>query len=261
MNGRMEGRNFMERKARKPKDSEVGLKMYYQPIIQPMFGKTVGYEALIRLIDKELSFVSPSLFIPIAEKAGLNTALENWIFEETCGTLQKMVKKGIEFEYISINVFVKHLKKKTYISELLSIAEETGAPTDRLCLEISEDSFKTNKEAIVERMFELKKAGFKLAIDDYSANYVPLSKLDTIPTDIIKLDKNIADRIVIDKKVEEDTAGIIKQAQILGIDVIAKAVEEQKQQLLLMGLGCQKMQGFLFGEPMKDRDVLNPKTK
>jgi len=252
----------MEKPTKKPKDNDLGLKLYYQPIIETMFNKTVGYEALIRLVDKELHFISPGVFIPIAEKSGLNVALGNWIIEETCRTVAKMEKKGIEFEYISLNVSVKHLKKKDYVTDLIKILDENDTHPSKICLEIPEDAFSTDagSEAVVEKMYVCKNHGFKLAIDDYAGFYLPLSKLDTIPTDIIKLDKAMTDKILIDPKTCDSVESAVKQSVKLGIDVIAKAVEDTKQQKLLESMGCKKMQGYLFGKPVKDRAILYPKT-
>ena len=253
----------MEKKEKKPKSNETGLKMYYQPVIATMFDKVVGYEALIRLIDKELHFISPGIFIPIAEKSGLNVALGNWIFEETCNTLQKMVKKGIDFEYISLNVSVKHLKKKEYVPDLLAIVNEIGADPGKLGLEIPEDAFNTvaGTEATIERIHELKHYGFKVSIDDYGSDYLSLSSLESIPVDSVKLDKTLTDKMGIDAKVREKLETIIRTTADMNIDAIAKTVEDEKQKKMLSEMGCRKMQGYLFGKPVKERDILYPKVK
>jgi|GEM_PF-3918906 len=246
-------------KTKKPKDNECGLKMYYQPIFYPMFGKTVGYEALIRLVDKELHFVSPSVFIPIAEKSGLNLALGNWIFEDVCRTIDKMVNKEIPFEYISVNVSVKHFKKKDYIFDLLKITRSMGIDNSHLCLEVPEDAFKSGIDAVLEKMQELQVLGFKVAIDGYNGNVVIPSRLDEIPADIIKIDKELTDRIMIDKNAREKVAVIAKRIIELKMEPIALAVEDKNQQKMLTEMGFKKMQGFLFGKPIQDKDILKPK--
>ena len=246
---------------RKPRDYECGLKLYYQPIVQPMFTKTIGFEALIRLIDKEMRFLSPAIFIPIAEKTGLNSALGNWVIEETCRTIKKMEKKEIKFDYISVNVSTKHFLKKDFIPSIQKIIEEQGIEADKLCFEISELAMINKSSGTMKKMHDLQKLGFRIAIDDFGSGFSTLSKMGTLPADILKLDKGFVDRIVIDPKSYDVTEAIINLANKLHLEVVAKGVEDTAQMKKLMQMGCHKMQGYLFGAPMKERDILYPKKK
>lgn len=244
---------------RAPRESELGLKMYYQPIMQPMFGRLIAYEGFVRLIDKQLHFVSPNEFIPIAEKSGLSVALSNWIFEESCRFIKKMEKKNMPFEYISLNVSTKHLLRKDFASDVQEILEGADVSPEQICLEVAEFAMASKGSLVMSRMDEMRSLGFKVAIDDFGGDYAALSKLPMIPADILKLDKRFVDRIVMDEKSREITASIISMATKLNLEVVAKAVESENQQKLLMGMGCQKMQGYLFGKPMKEKDILTPK--
>ena len=246
---------------RKPRDYECGLKLYYQPIVQPMFSKVIGYEALIRLIDKEMHFLSPAVFIPIAEKSALNSALGNWVFEETCRTINKMIKKDIKFDYISVNVSAKHFHKTDFVSGLMKILKKYDVEPCKICLEVSEFDMLNKVTSTMKKMNELRKEGFWLAIDDFGGGFAALSKLGSLPADILKLDKGFVDRIVIDSKARDITEAIINLANKLDLEVVAKGVEDTAQQKLLMKLGCNKMQGYLFSAPMKEREILYPKKK
>ncbi len=246
---------------RKPRDSECGLKLYYQPIVQPMFAKTIGFEALIRLIDKEMRFLSPAIFIPIAEKSSLNSAIGNWVFEETCRTINKLDKKQVSFEYISVNVSTKHFLKKDFISSVKKILDDNGVEPNKLCLEISELAMINKNKGSLKKMHDLQKLGFKIAIDDFGSGFSALSKMGSLPADILKLDKSFVDRIVIDPKAFDITEAIINLANKLHLEVVAKGVEDSAQMKLLMSMGCNKMQGYLFGAPMKEHDILYPKKK
>ena len=244
---------------RKPKANESGLMIYYEPVIQPMLNKTIAYEASVMLVDKKLGNISYNEFMPIVEKSDINVLLEQWIFEETCSMLQKMIKKEIEFEYVAVNVSARNLKKKNYISNLLKTINNFGIPPEKICLVITESVLNVDVEIIFEKMHELKRAGLKIALDNYNASNIPLSILDSVPADMIKLDRAITDRIFIDKKTEENARAIIKQANNLNLEVVANGIGEEIQKYKLMVLGCKKMQGALFGNPLKDREVLNPK--
>lgn len=244
---------------RKPRDSECGLKLYYQPIVQPMFAKIIGYEALIRLVDKEMRFLSPGVFIPIAEKSGLNVALGVWVFEETCRTILKMEKKAMSFEYISVNVSIKHFLKKDFIEDTMKILGKHKVSPEKICLEISEYDMLSKSSLITKRMRELRKKDFKIAVDDFGGGLATMSKLGSLPADILKLDKSFVDRIAIDKNASNITEAIINLGQKLDLEIIAKGVETLAQQKILMGMGCHKMQGFLYGMPMKEREIFSPK--
>ena len=236
-----------------------GLSMNYQPIVNIMFEKTVAYEAFVRLFDTVLKSIPPDLFIPVVEKSDMNVLLEKWIFEETCRMVIKMEKKEIPFEYMAVNTSVKYLKRKSYIKDLLKIMDETGVSPGKFCLEIPESSLVTGDGDIVEKMYELKREGFKIAVDEYGANYLPLSRLDSVPADIIKLERSISDFILTDKKVEEHVSAIVFRANGLNIKTVAKAVETEKQKFLLKNLKCGYMQGFLFGKPVTEKYILNKK--
>lgn len=250
-----------KKRTRKPRDYECGLKLYYQPIMYPMFGRTVGYEALIRLVDKELSFLPPAVFIPIAEKTSLNAALGNWVFEESARFIKKLEKKQIQFEYISVNVSSKHFQKKDFTEDLMGILDKHQVGTSRFCLEISEPDLMEHGSQTMRKMHELKKRGFLIAIDDFGGGFSSLAKISSLPADILKLDKSFIDRIVIDPHMRDVTEAIINLADKLGLEVVAKGVEDMAQEKMLMQMGCQKMQGFYFNKPLKERDILYPKKQ
>lgn len=245
---------------RKPRDYECGLKLVYQPIVNPMFAKTIGYEALIRLVDKEMRFLSPAVFIPIAEKTGLYKELGNWVFEETFRTMKKMKKKNISFEYISVNASAKHINVENFLPDLISLIEKYEIDPKNLCIELSEFDIQNKSKDTIKKMRELRKLGLKVAIDDFGAGFASLSKLSSLPVDILKLDKSFVDRIAIDTNIYDIAKTIVELADKLGMEVVAKGVEDIRQSNALMTIGCYKMQGYLFGMPKKEHSILYPKT-
>jgi len=241
------------------KTNEPELKIYYEPMVQPSFSKIIGYEAQAKLSEKGLGQIPQNLFFPIAEKAGLGLTLGKWLFEEICVLVNKIMNKGLEFEYISIAALGSQLRKKSFPNDLKKIIEKTGAMPEKICFEINEDFFNLKLDATIDKVFEIKDAGFKVIINNYSGAYLPLSKLNNVPIDAVKLAPSITDRVAIDEKAAEDIASIIKQLKNLEIEVLAVSVENREQQLSLMELHCQKMQGPLYGKPLGSREVLNPK--
>jgi len=224
------------------------LRMFLQPIIEPRFARIVACEAVVRLSGKDVDNVTQEIFFPIAEKAGLTSTLSKWRFEEICKTTKRLIDNQVNFSYISFDVMQKTLRRKTYVSELLYYISEYNISPKRLCLEIREDYFAVDYNNIIERIEELKKEGFKVAVDNYSGVNVDLSKLDVIPLDIIKVSKTIVDRLSFDAKAIERLSAIVKTAEGLGIHVQAEGVEKKEQQLVLMDHGCNYMQGNLYGD-------------
>ncbi|MCL2739955.1 MAG: EAL domain-containing protein [Oscillospiraceae bacterium] len=238
---------------------EPELKMYYWPIMEPSFSKVIGYETCVKLVEKGLGSLPQNLFFPVAEKAGVGLSLGKWLFDEVCGCINKMEAKKIAFEYISMDLLAGQLRKKSIAADLLKIAEESQCAPGKICLEVHENFFGAKSDAIVERIYELKKAGFKIAIDNYSASLLPLSRLDTIPVDIIKLAKSLTERISADQKAAENVTSIIKQAKKQNIEIIAEDIEKEEQKELLMTLACEKMQGPIFGRLINSREMLSPR--
>ena len=239
-------------------EQESCLTVYYNPIVQPMFNQTTAYEATVQLVDKNLGQISHDEFMPIAEKTEIVALLEQWVLEEVCSMLKKVGQKSIECDYFCVHVSAKNIKMKNYIPNLLKLTKETGVSPKKLCLVISESAFNVNGDVLIGKMHELKSEGFKIALGDYAASYMPLSRLDSVPADLVMLDQHMTDRIFIDKKVEENAAAIIQHANELDMETIAKSVEDEIQKRKLMAFGCEKMQGFLFAEPVKEKEVLNP---
>jgi len=230
------------------KDIAPKLKIFLQTIVEPRFARIVACEAVTRLSGKDIANVSQDVFFPIAEKSGLSTVLGTWRFEEVCKIVKKLITSGVPFSYVSFDVLQKSLRKKTYIKELLQCATEHDIPPTRICLEIPEDYFPIDHDNIIERITELKKEGFKVAIDNYSGINIDLSKLDVVPIDIIKISKKIVDRLSFDEKAIETLGTIIAKAKTLGIRVQAEGVEKKEQQVVLIENGCNYMQGNLYGD-------------
>ena len=225
-----------------PAASECRLQIDCQPIVQLIFNKTTAYDARIFLIADDVGQVPYKEFKPLAERTDMIIQLEQWIFKSSCRMALEMARKGTKFDYLSVNMSARYLKMDCCIPDLLDVLNETGVPSGKICLEILESDLEA-QDGVIDKLHELKREGFMIAVDDYSAVYMPLGRLDSVPADVIKLDKALTGRIIADKKAEETTAAIIQRAKGMKCEVIAKAIEDQRLQYLLMALGCEKSQG------------------
>jgi len=237
------------------KTTKYGLHIDYVPIVQAMFNKTVAYDACIKLYADELGDVPYKTLQPIVERTNMNEMLEKWIFQKSCKKAKQMIMEHEKFDYISVNISVNYLKNENYISNLLEIFEKSEIPSEKICIEIAESGMKTEADSVINKLHELKREGFMIAIDDYNTVYIPLSRLDSVPADIIKLDKNITNKVQIDKNAEQTVKSIVQRAKQIGCEVIAKSVEDQKHKYLLIALGCDKIQGAIAETPVETKVV------
>ena len=229
----------------KENNQDYGLNIEYLPIVQSMFNRTTAYDACISLSAGELGSVPYETLKPIAEKTDINETLEKWIFEKICKAVKEMIQNKVKFDSISVNVSARYLKSDSYIADLKKILEETDVPPEKLCLEISENDMEADSDVIIDRLHELKREGFVIAIDDYNGNHIPVSRLDSVPADLIKIDKDVTNNIQEDRKSEQITRSIIQRARDLKREAVAKSVINQKHKYLLMALGCDKIQGYI----------------
>ena len=227
----------------KTEKQECILKIDLVPIVHSMFNKTAAYDAGLSLHGNGLDGVPYKTIRPIAERSELHILLDQWAFGKSCRIVRDMIKSGTKFDYLTINISARYLKSEQYIQDLRKILEGHGVPAEKICLEVSEKDLEADTENIIEKLYELKKEGFLIAVDDYSGHYVPLSTLDSIPADIIKIDKDISGNIQMDRKAEQMTRSIIGRAKELNREVIAKAAEDEKNKYMLIALGCEKLQG------------------
>lgn len=228
----------------KTENQECILKMDLVPIVGSMFNKTAAYDAYLTLHGNGLDGVPYKTIKPIAERTEIYMWLEQWAFGKSCRIVRDMIQSNTKFDYLTVNISKRYLKSDRYVSDLKKIIEGYGIPAGKICLEISESDLSADTEVIIGKLHELKNEGFKIAVDDYSGHHIPLSRLDSIPSDIIKIDKDISGNIQADRKAEQMTRSIIECAKGMNREVIAKATHDEKNKYMLIALGCEKIQGY-----------------
>lgn len=228
-------------------------------VFQPQFDitskKLRGFETLLRLSDSVGNPISPGYFIPIAEKRGLIEEIDKWVLLNAMIRFKPMITKYNEDIVLSINISASHLLDRYFLRDIRKIIEETGFPTKNLELEITESVFISSMSDAQNVLNNLTKMGIKIALDDFGTGYASLGYLTKLPISLLKIDKSFVDGI--GKSVEENdfVKAIISMGHILNFEVIAEGVEEEKQRLILKDLGCDLLQGFLWGKPMELNSV------
>ena len=216
-----------------------------------------GFEALARIKDSGGNFVSPADFIPVAEKTGLIDHIDIRVFEQAVKFLADVLRaKKDSGLIVSCNVSVRHLMKNNFIDEIRNIIVKYQVPASHIEIEITESIMIDSLEKALNRIAEIKNLGMKVAIDDFGTGYSSLSYLNNFPSDLLKIDKSFIDLMNTSKSSKQYVATIISIGHILNLRVISEGVEDQAQIDTLRSIGCDYIQGFVWGLPMSVNDAL-----
>lgn len=231
------------------------LSLYFQPQVD-YHGKILGAEALIRWIHPTRGFVSPGVFIPIAEASGLILPIGEWVLRAACQHLKKWNNQGLGLTHLAINVSPRQFRQPEFVSQVESILKETGVDPTMVCFEITEGLVIDNIVDTIEKMQGLKKLGLQLSIDDFGTGYSSLTYLKKMPLDILKIDQSFVRDIETDANDAAIVATIIAMAEHLYLKVIAEGVETRSELDFLNHNGCAIFQGYLFSKPVPDHQFI-----
>ncbi len=227
------------------------LELYYQPIVEAVGNKTVGYEALMRWHHPRLGFLPPSQFIPIAEDAGLMGDLGNWAITRACRQAA-LLPGGLS---VAVNVSPNQFRSAGIVSEVRKALTETGMAPSRLILEVTE-SVILSSETIASTVFgQLQELGVQLSLDDFGTGYSSLSYLQRFDFSKVKIDRSFVASMEHGSANLAIIRAIIGLCRDLGIDVVAEGIETADQAELLRHENCRLLQGYFFGRPKPFAEV------
>lgn len=223
--------------------------LHYQPQVDIKTGKIIGTEALIRLDDLETGFVSPSVFIPYSEKAGLIHQIDMWALKTAIKQRKEWEEKGYTDIRMMINLSGKTLIHPMLIPEVKSLLEQVGLSAGTLEFEITETAVIADFDASIEVLRNLKELGASIALDDFGIGYSSLTYLQKLPIDVLKIDREFIKNII-DKNEEGFIfKAMVELAHTLNLKVVAEGVETEEQLAFLRKNNCDYAQGFYFSRP------------
>jgi polar amino acid transport system substrate-binding protein len=228
--------------------------LLYQPQFDVKDKKLVGFESLLRLRGKDGKFINTQEFINIAEKSGLIYEIDLWVVKNVLLQTADYIKQRPDIE-ISVNVSGKHLAIPGFVNYFVECLDKANFNPCNLKVEITESSYIKDFEEAVKVINRLKGIGIKIALDDFGTGYSSLSYLSRLPSDLLKIDKSFIDDIEIDKNKLNFVDIIIKLGHLMENKVIAEGVENTEQLSLLSFLGCDYIQGYVWGKPMTLEDI------
>jgi len=221
--------------------------------LQPQYDKDHklrGFEALARMKDADGNVISPGEFIPVAEKVGLIDTVDGTVFKKAAAFFGELLRKTGADITLSLNASVRHLMKSDFVDEIKALIGERGIPADKLEIEITESIMIDSYDKALQSVDELKSMGVKVAIDDFGTGYSSLSYLHKFPANLLKIDKSFIDKMNTSESSRQYVAAIISIGHVMGFDVISEGVEEPEQLETLREIGCDFIQGFIWGRPM-----------
>ncbi|MBE6003902.1 MAG: bifunctional diguanylate cyclase/phosphodiesterase [Lachnospiraceae bacterium] len=223
--------------------------------LQPQFDmnhKLRGFEALARMNDKNGKQINPGEFIPIAEKAGLIDKVDSAVFRKSAKFIGNLIQETGADILLSINISVKHIMKRHFLEELKEILDSCNLSPRNVEIEITESILIESVEKASKCIRELKSMGIHIAIDDFGTGYSSLSYLFNIPATLLKVDKSFIDNMNNNDSSRKYVATIISLGHIMGIDVISEGVETEEQLETLKDIGCDYIQGYIWGKPLNE---------
>ncbi|MCU7728883.1 EAL domain-containing protein [Actinoplanes sp. KI2] len=239
-------------------DRATTLPVWFQPIVSAA-GTILGAEALVRMRTAEGEILAPGHFIGAAEETGLVVPLGEHVLASALHRLQEWQQ---ELGYVSVNVSPRQLNEPDFVPTVAKLLADSGLEDpSRLVLEITETALLGNSTDIRDRLDAIKALGVRIALDDFGTGYSSLTWLQSVPTDIVKLDRSFVAGLAHDQRKESIISAVLWLARSLNMSVVAEGVEELADWEALRAAECPAIQGYFFSKPVAAedfRDMLAP---
>ncbi|RIY02167.1 bifunctional diguanylate cyclase/phosphodiesterase [Aureimonas flava] len=239
-------RRTIERRMREALEHEQ-FELFYQPIVCAGEKRILGFESLIRLPDGQGGYIPPSVFIPIAEARGYIKAIGDWVLREAT----RQIALWPEDLFISVNLSAVQFRDGDLVSIVRDALAASGIAGHRLEIEVVESLLLDRSNAILEQLQELKKLGVSIAMDDFGTGYSSLGYLWRFPFDKLKIDQSFM--IAFEQgeaNIRQIVSTIVSLGHHMNLKVVTEGIETAEQAVMLSEIGCDQLQGYLFGKPV-----------
>jgi diguanylate cyclase (GGDEF)-like protein len=227
----------------------------YQPIVRADTGRIVAAEALVRWHHPTRGALGADQFVPHSERAGLITLLGDWVLVCAARARARWAAAGHPIR-MAVNASAQQLHDADLIERLRAAIPLAGPGEGALCIEITENALLEQGEDTLHRLALLRGLGVRIALDDFGTGYSSLSYLQRLPADLIKLDRSFVRGITDSPRDAAITAAVASMARAFGVTAVAEGIERPDQRRLLQEQGYSLMQGYLFGSPVPEQDLL-----
>ncbi|WP_157470719.1 putative bifunctional diguanylate cyclase/phosphodiesterase [Colwellia sp. PAMC 20917] len=231
------------------------LAIYHQPQIDLKTLRVCSSECLIRWEHPREGFISPDIFIPLAEDLGLINQLTLWVIKRALAQHQQILVNNNHM--VSINISGKDIAHEHFFTNALSIIEESGIAADKIILELTESASISHNKQSLELIQKLGDLGFTISIDDFGTGYSSMAQISHLPFQELKVDRLFVENVNGDHKRKTIAEATVKMAKGLGLEVVAEGINSQEDEDTLRSFGCDIGQGYYYAKPMPIDDYLD----
>jgi diguanylate cyclase (GGDEF)-like protein len=224
--------------------------LHYQPKVSIVSGKLTGAEALIRWNDPVSGLTPPGRFIPILEETGLIHDVGRWALRKAIEDYQRWRNNGLPAVRIAVNVSPLQLRNQNFVAEIQEAISVAADAATGLQLEVTESVIMQDIDHSIGSLLAIRALGVTIAIDDFGTGFSSLSYLAKLPVDTLKIDRSFVEEMVSASGGRTLVSVIINLAHALKLNTVAEGVETEEQLRNLRSMGCDEMQGYLFGKPV-----------
>jgi diguanylate cyclase (GGDEF)-like protein len=229
---------------------------YYQPKVSLRTARIVGFEALLRWHDREGALRGPDALAAAFEDPMLSGPLSDRMLEKVLHDIARWTAAGVEFGHIAVNVTGQDFRRGNFAQTVLARLRARGLPPSCIQIEVTENVFLGQGADDVEAALkELSASGIRIALDDFGTGYASLSHLNQFPVDLLKIDRSFVQRLGSSLDAEAISSTVINLGRCLGLEVIAEGIETPAQEALLVKMGCDTGQGFLYAAALPAEEV------
>jgi len=232
------------------------LELYYQPQVNLADYRVVGVESLLRWRHPQHGLLAPGAFLNVLERGTLAPIVGDWIIREAAAQARKIREVGLTSFRVSINLFGAQLRRGQLQSAVLRALEDNALPPEALELEITENIFIQQGDAVIAPLRTLHDMGVGVAFDGYGTGFASLSLLKRFPLSRLKIDQSFIHNLCSDAEDAAVVRAIAYLAESFGLAVTAEGVEQEEQRKRLRELGCESAQGYLFGRPIPADELM-----
>jgi diguanylate cyclase (GGDEF)-like protein len=228
----------------------AGFEVYYQPVVRLADGATVAVEALARWTDPVAGPVDPDVFVSVAERTGLVTAIDDFVLDRACADATALAQEYGGPIDVHVNVSAARLGQRGFTEGIMRALDRHAVRPSRLVVEITETRRIPDLARAAAAVDRLRGHGIRVALDDFGSGFNALAQLHSLPVDIVKLDATLTDVDVAPERAGALCRSVLSICAEMNVVVIAEGIETPARAQAMAGLGCRLGQGYLFGAPM-----------
>lgn len=225
------------------------LVLHYQPQIDLDSGKILGVEALVRWVRHEHDLIYPDQFLPVAEEAGLMTAISLWVLDAACQQAAHWEQAGLPTR-VGVNLSASLFRHHDVAALVLSAIDRAGVSALLIDLELTETILLEDHDAARQQIARLQDRGVSFSVDDFGTGYSSFTYIEQLPINRLKIDPGFIRNISDQPEALAVIRAMIGLGHSLGMRVIAEGVETEAQLAALRAEGCDEVQGYLFSRPL-----------